>query len=160
MKNSLSFCAFGKICNASGSRKCIYELNLRRWSVRMQVQRCATYVRECVCWIAHIHDLRQLFLVDVILNRVHFIPKYIDVQCSFRKHLKKVICGPHLCELQNLLNWLTVGRSGSGSSPKSNQFVRVTHTTCPPNFIRVRPQLFEISNKQEEDVVQITILEK
>ena len=30
MKNSLSSCAFGKIYTASGSRKCIYELNLRR----------------------------------------------------------------------------------------------------------------------------------
>ena len=33
-------------------------------------------------------------------------------------------------------------RSGFGSAPKSNQFVLVTHSTCPPNFIRIRPQLF------------------
>ena len=34
---------------------------------------------------------------------------------------------------------------GSGSSPKSNQFVVVTHPTCLPSFIRIRPQLFEMS---------------
>ena len=28
---------------------------------------------------------------------------------------------------------------------KLNQFILVTHTTCPPNFVRIRPQLFEIS---------------
>ena len=45
------------------------------------------------------------------------------------------------------------GGSGSRSSPKSNQFILVTHRTCPQNFIQIRPQLFEISctqiNKQK-----------
>ena len=38
-------------------------------------------------------------------------------------------------------------RSGSGfrSSPKLNQFVVVTHPACPPSFIRIRAQRFEIS---------------
>ena len=36
----------------------------------------------------------------------------------------------------------------SGSSPKSNQLVLVTHRTCPQNFIRIHPQLFEISCTQ------------
>ena len=39
-------------------------------------------------------------------------------------------------------------RSGSRSSPKSNQFTLVTHPTCPQNFIQIRPQLFEISCKK------------
>ena len=32
-----------------------------------------------------------------------------------------------------------------GFSPKSNQFVVVRHPTCPPRFVRILPQLFEIS---------------
>ena len=36
---------------------------------------------------------------------------------------------------------ILVSRSGFGSSPKSNQFFLVTHPTCPPSFIRIRPQL-------------------
>ena len=40
---------------------------------------------------------------------------------------------------------ILVVRSGSGSSPKSNRFVVVTHPTCPPSFIQICPQLFEIS---------------
>ncbi len=39
------------------------------------------------------------------------------------------------------LKILVVG-SGSGSSPKSNQFVVVKHQTCPQNFIQIHPQLF------------------
>ena len=38
--------------------------------------------------------------------------------------------------------------SVSGSSSKSNQFVLVTHPTCPENFIQIRPQPFEISCTQ------------
>ena len=51
-------------------------------------------------------------------------------------------------------------RSGSWSSPKSDQFVLVTHPTWPPSFIRICPQLFEISctqaNKQTEKSENIT----
>ena len=36
----------------------------------------------------------------------------------------------------------------SGSSPKSNHFVLVTHPTCPPSFIWIHSQLFEISCTQ------------
>ena len=45
-----------------------------------------------------------------------------------KNHLKKII------------------RSGSGfrSSPKLKQFFLVTHPTCPPRFVWIRPQLFEI----------------
>ena len=47
------------------------------------------------------------------------------------------------------LKILVVGSgSGSGSSLKSNQFVLISHRTCPQNFIRIRPQLFEISCTQ------------
>ena len=78
---------------------------------------------------------------------------------------------PDLSMVKNLFkNSSTVVESGSGfgSSPKSNQFVLVTHGTCPQNFIRIRQQLFEISctqtdnqtNKQEKDVMQRTILAK
>ena len=66
------------------------------------------------------------------------------------------------------LKILVVG-SGYGSSPKIDS-VRPCHThpTCPQHFIRIRPQLFEISctktnkqtDKQEEGVVQSTILAK
>ena len=51
---------------------------------------------------------------------------------------------PDLSMVKNHFKILVVG-SGSGSSPKSNQFVLVTHPTCPPNFIRIRLHLFEIS---------------
>ena len=40
--------------------------------------------------------------------------------------------------------------SGLGSSPKSNQFVLVTHPTCPPNFIQIHPPLLEISCTQTD----------
>ena len=45
-------------------------------------------------------------------------------------------------------NHLKIPVVRSGSSPKSNQFVLVTHRTCPPNFIRICTQLFEISCTQ------------
>ena len=45
---------------------------------------------------------------------------------------------------------ILVVRSGSRSSPKSNQFVLVKHRTCPQNFIRICPQLFEISCTQTD----------
>ena len=58
---------------------------------------------------------------------------------------------------------LVVG-SGTRSSSKAKQFVLVTHRTCPQNFIRIHPQLFEIpctqTDKQEEEKVQSTILAK
>ena len=41
-----------------------------------------------------------------------------------------------------------MSRSGFRSSPKSNQFILITHPTCPPSFIRIRPQLFQISCTQ------------
>ena len=49
----------------------------------------------------------------------------------------------------SILVWprLVVG-SGSGSSPKSNQSVLVTHRTCSQNLIQIRPQLFQISCTQ------------
>ena len=40
---------------------------------------------------------------------------------------------------------ILVSRSGFGSSSKLNQFFLATHPTCPSSFIRIRPQLFEIS---------------
>ena len=39
--------------------------------------------------------------------------------------------------LSTMKNHLKIQASGSGSSPKSNHFVLVTHPTCPPNFIRI-----------------------
>ena len=44
---------------------------------------------------------------------------------------------------------------GSGSSPKSKQFVLVTHRTCPQNFIGVRSQPFEISCTQTDKQTDI-----
>ena len=38
----------------------------------------------------------------------------------------------------------------SGSSPKCNQFILVTHPTSPQNFIQIHPQLFEISCTQTD----------
>ena len=35
--------------------------------------------------------------------------------------------------------------STSGSSPKLNLFFLITHPMCPPSFVRICPQLFEIS---------------
>ena len=55
-----------------------------------------------------------------------------------------IVFGPISQWWRITLKILVVG-SGSGSSPKSNQFVLVTHPTCPPSFVRIRPQLFEIS---------------
>ena len=40
--------------------------------------------------------------------------------------------------------------SGSGYSTKSNQFILVVHPTCPPNFIQIRPQLFDTSSTQTD----------
>ena len=54
---------------------------------------------------------------------------------------------------------LVVG-SGYGSSPKSTQFVLVTHPTCPQNFSQIPQQFFEISytqtNRQTERGENIT----
>ena len=60
------------------------------------------------------------------------------------------------------LTILVVGSgSGSRSLPKSNRFVLVTHRTCPPNFIQIRPHLFEISctqtnTKRGENITSFT----
>ena len=73
-----------------------------------------------------------------------------------------IIFGPISQWWRITLKILTVG-SGSGSSPKSNQFVLVTHRTSAQNFIRICPYTFwDIlhTNKQEEDNVQSTILAK
>ena len=54
---------------------------------------------------------------------------------------------PYLSMVKNHLKKILVvgSRSGSGSSPKSNQFVLVTQ-----NFIRIRPQHFEIPCTQTD----------
>ena len=49
---------------------------------------------------------------------------------------------PHLSVVKNQLK-IKILVSRSGSSPESNQFVLVTHPTCPPNFVRIHPWLFE-----------------
>ena len=54
---------------------------------------------------------------------------------------------PYLSMVKNHLK-VPVVASRSGSFPKSNKFVLVTHPTCPPNFIWIRPQLFKISYTQ------------
>ena len=41
-------------------------------------------------------------------------------------------------------------RSRLRSSRKSNKFILVTHPTCPPNFVRICRQLFEISCSQAD----------
>ena len=60
-----------------------------------------------------------------------------------------IVFGP-ISQWWRITEIILVASSRSRSSPNSNQFVRVTHPTCPPNFIRIRPQLFEISCTQKD----------
>ena len=55
-----------------------------------------------------------------------------------------------------LFRLIIVLGSGCGSSPKSNRFILVTHPTYPQNFIRICPQLFEISCTQTDRGENIT----
>jgi len=61
-----------------------------------------------------------------------------------------IVFGPLNGEKSHYCKTILVSRSGFGSSPKldedlDNQFAMVTHPKCPPSFIRISPQLFEIS---------------
>ena len=54
---------------------------------------------------------------------------------------------------ESLLKILVVrSTSRSRSSPKSNQFILVTHPNCPQNFIRIHPTFWDIlhTNKQTD----------
>ena len=54
---------------------------------------------------------------------------------------------PYLSMVKNVFKKyiILVSRFGFRSSPKSNRSDLATHRTCPPGFIRICPQLYEIS---------------
>ena len=81
---------------------------------------------------------------------------------TFLRYRARYRFWPHLSMVKNNFKnqKILISESGFGSSPKSNQFILVTHRTCPQNFIRIRAQLFEISctqtNRQTERGENIT----
>ena len=72
---------------------------------------------------------RDQYIVEISCYTVlyRFLPYLIMVKNHFKNQI------------------ILISQSGLGSSPKSNQFVLATHQTCPPSFVRIRPQPFEIS---------------
>ena len=70
---------------------------------------------------------------------------HLNPSTTFWDIVLSIIFGP-------ISQWWSIIRKilvvGSGSTPKSNLFVLVSHPTCPQSFIRIRPQLFEISCTQ------------
>ena len=98
-------------------------------------------------------------------------PSFIRFSPQIFETLSYVIFSP-ISQWWTITFTIPVVGSGSGSSPKSNSFVLVTHPICPQNFMRISSQFFEIScvqtnkqtdkqtNKQEKDIVQNTILAK
>ena len=107
------------------------------------------------------------------LGRAHtsatqcLIHKNISGPTHFSNIMLYIVFGP-ITQWWRITEKIVVSRSWS--SPKSNQFLLVTHATSPQNFIRIRPQLFKISctqtdrqtNKQTNkwNVVHSTILGK
>ena len=64
-------------------------------------------------------------------------PQLFEISCC-------ILVYHYLSMVKNHLNEIIRSRSGLGSSPKLNHFFLVTHPLCPPTFIRICPQLFEI----------------
>ena len=76
-------------------------------------------------------------------NFIQIHPQLFEISC-YKQFLALSL------NAEESLKKILVVESGSRSSPKSNQFVLVTHQTCPPNFIQIHPQLFEISCTQTD----------
>ena len=81
----------------------------------------------------------------------------------FEIYVLFLVFWPHLSMMKKHFKKIILSRFGFRFSPKSNLFVFVTDPTCPPNFVRIRPQLFEIFcsliNKQTDrqtDKLEIT----
>ena len=82
-------------------------------------------------------DLHQNWINSSLSHTQHVHQVSSESVHNFWDIVLSIIFGPMSQWWRTTLEILVVG-SGSRSSPKSNQFVLVTHQTCPQSFIRIQ----------------------
>ena len=88
-------------------------------------------------------------------TKTHHPELHAEAQTDMVKTLYKTTTAlgrAHSSTRLNSLRFASHRSTGSGSvpQPKCNNFVLVTHPTCPQTFVRIRPQLFEVSCSQTD----------
>ena len=78
-------------------------------------------------------------IIRIFLSSIQLIHQVLSKSVhNFLRYHAIYSFWPYLSMVKNHLKIII---SRSGSSPKSNQFIIVTHPTCPPNFVQTCPHL-------------------